>query len=372
MSDFWVVITASIAYGASILYIEKESIWLFIFFIALALYGIRQGIKTFRLPHKKNIEREIEKENHLPIGTLETLKDEKALGNKNYWNNAITHIKKSIPLLSIPFIKTHTAQKDPFALRFIALLFFIVGLITTFPNSSKTLKDHFFPKLYDEAWFLDAPTTYTGWITPPQYTEDPAVLLNEKTVQPITVLAGSQLEISLTSSDNSSLFIQKNNDQTAIELTKSDSSDFHFKDSLTKDDFFIKIYDEGKKEIISWSLLTEEDQAPEIHFLTPPEENKNTLISLSYIVQDDYLPKNVFLDITPLQSSALYPNPQTFTIEMPIGIKTQQEMDSFWENTLLYDFSNYSFSGMPVEMSLRVIDQLDQNGETEKVQITIP
>ncbi len=371
--DFWIVISASFLYMAALLYLRTDNILLFFVYALVLIYGLRKGVADFEFPSRRKIERSLEKENKIPHGSIEILDDHIALGQKGYWQQTIHAIKSRIPFLSPLRFAPETGNKDPYAFRFIAVLLFAYMFFVTYPNSVNIIKDSALPSLSKLAFIMEEePLHYTGWITPPEYTKGAPILLSADTIQPIIAPEGSLLEVTLSSVDSEFLYVGFKNGAPLSRIEKTDDGSFIVNKEMSVNDAAIRVLDDNKDELLSWAAFIEEDYKPLISFISEPRVDTGSNVYFNYAVEDDYYPKSVTLSITPLQSNALYPNPETFDLEMPIGIQTREDIKNYWETETLFDFSNHSFSGMPVSLTLRVEDQTGKMSQTSKHHMTLP
>lgn len=372
-TDFWIVIAVTLLYLSSVLYLKTESLLIFLLYGGVVLYGLREGLRQFKRPSRRNIERFLEAKNHLPRGSLEILDDHLATGKKAYWYKTLEGIRAKIPFLFPLSFSPETGKKDLYALRYIALMLFVYMTFATYPNGWSILRENTIPTI-EKSMFVsqEEGLKYTGWIKPPEYTKQAPILLNDQTAQPIILPENSVLELTVSSQDNESLYLRLGEKDEALALEETDSGNFYLKQTLSINDGQISLLDEDKDRLKNWKIYVEEDYKPLISFLQEPRVETGSNVFFHYAVEDDYYPKHVYLDITPLQSNALYPNPESFLIEMPIGVQTRSDIETYWESELLHDFSNHSFSGMPVSFVLRVEDQTGKIAQTSPFQMTIP
>lgn len=144
-----------------------------IFFIGI-IYLFKKDILTFKLPTLRDVDHAIEKESKVTQGFIgllyDTLANPKAANTRSLWDSAQIKILHGFKKLKAPSITAHLHRKDPSALRYIAILFFISGLLFAGANWQQRIVSGMFP--YSIDWqFAHLNSTTNLWITAPEYTQ---------------------------------------------------------------------------------------------------------------------------------------------------------------------------------------------------------
>lgn len=142
------------------------------FFIGLIVF-IRKDILTFKFPNDANLDRAIETKTALPRGQIALIEDNLANPKNRYtrslWNTAQKSALHTLKALKTPNLRATLVRLDPFALRFLAILFFISGYMVSSYQWQNRIYSGLFPVTLSS--ITAAPSTaVTLWVEPPDYT----------------------------------------------------------------------------------------------------------------------------------------------------------------------------------------------------------
>lgn len=138
---------------------------------AVAIAFIRGGMR-FAWPGTADVQRHIEKASALKHRPLATLNDTPADGlsddARGLWRRHLAKTALSLPLLKVYTPRADIAARDRWALRYVAALFFVIGLVVAQGEAGSRLHDMLRP---DMTGLAETPiVTLDLWITPPDYT----------------------------------------------------------------------------------------------------------------------------------------------------------------------------------------------------------
>jgi hypothetical protein len=155
-------------------------ITLLTFLIGIA-YFIRTDITRFSLPRPIDIDQRLEARSTLGRGHIALVEDQLAnpaiISTRLLWHKAQREGIFLLKKLRIPWLRTHLSRKDPYALRFIALLIFASGLFVAGNNWKERIINGLIPITPS---FFSFPQDHSIdlWIIPPDYTQMPEMHLS--------------------------------------------------------------------------------------------------------------------------------------------------------------------------------------------------
>lgn len=173
--------------------------WL-IFTIGLIWFGVR-GLRDFHWPRMADVDRRLEQASALRHRPLDALEDQ--LSHQDHpdthilWRANAARARRMITALKIPAPQPRIGGQDPFALRMLALLLCVSGLIAAGPQSAENLRHGMMP--YSLSALEGAGGTLNIWATPPDYTNMDVIALTgapDKDTAPI-IPAGSVVKARL-------------------------------------------------------------------------------------------------------------------------------------------------------------------------------
>lgn len=365
------------------------ALWLFnipalfgVFGQVLAFTGFLGGVgyflwrdgRGFRLPSRGDIDRRIERDSAVRNRPLSEQDDRLAnpqkLETRGLWSMARSRLRVALPLLRPAKIKAFMAANDPYALRFCVLMAFCLGLVTAGAEWKPRLINGLSPFSLTGSAAAEA-DAYTIWITPPDYTQLPQVVLNEKTIQGETlkIPQGSVLKVivnerrwgnwgkpSLYLGEQEFEFDIGGQDSYGLEIALPDSN----AEMVLKRGYF------GRA---SWPIEIVADSAPRITLGEEPYDVlDNGEIRFDVSVFDDYGVEYLSIDMrldamvedAPLgeavheQRSVISPPAQDFGIS-PV-----------------YDLTAHSWAGLPVSFTFSVTDKAGHATKSGRIAMVLP
>ncbi|MDG2404708.1 MAG: DUF4175 family protein, partial [Paracoccaceae bacterium] len=164
------------------------------FFFLVALGGFVFAARQFRWPTRRAAQLRLD--HSLPGWPIQTLLDQPVIGAKEAASNALwqSHLQRtrtSLAQVCPVAADLRLARRDPFALRYAALLAFVMALV--------------FGSVWRVGSVVDGIATpgsvvppgplWEGWVEPPAYTRRPALYLNEIKDPVISVPRDSQITL---------------------------------------------------------------------------------------------------------------------------------------------------------------------------------
>ncbi len=343
-----------------------------VFFLG-ALYFIKTEILLFKFPTTEDIDRTLEKQSQFQQGQISFLEDELANPKKhetrNLWNKAQEKILFSFKKLKNPKIRVILSRKDPYALRFIAILFFISGYLIAGNQWQSRILNGMLPI---NSSITSANKTSNNrpslWITPPDYTQLPQIHISGSDGKIIDIAEGSKIRVRAHNIFGKYLPLYLNGNKMK-----------YLEDGLYG---FDGVIEQGENIKVTQSIIPRanwrynliKDQPPEIRSDISKDDDPlykildNYQISFPLVVKDDYSVKElrVTMDIDEMVESR------------PLGDKYTQtrlvmsQPNSEFKIAPIYDMTWHSWAGLPVTFTYEAIDHKRQIAKLDKIKLILP
>ncbi|GIT90068.1 ATPase [Jannaschia pagri] len=317
------------------------------------------GLRGFRRPTAQDARDRLDAT--LPERPLATLDDDQAIGAGDAASAAVwaAHQRRMADRLSAARAVSpdlRVSRRDPYALRYVALLLAAVGL--TFGT---VLRVPEVPTVAGPAAALATGPTWEGWLEPPRYTGLPTLALSELDPGVVEVPEGTRVTLRLYG------------EVGALAVTETVSGRDITEPSAPIQDFTVvqsgTLSIDGGAEAPLWTLTATPDSAPEIALDGEPGFEHPDLVTLPWRAGDDYgvVSAEVTIALNPDASDrahglAAAPEPrEPLTLDMALPISgDRSEVIEIFRGEL----TKHPFAGMPVTTTLRASDAAEQTGET--------
>lgn len=254
------------------------------------------------------------------------------------------------------------ADRDPFALRYAALLFF--GIAVMFGSIWRLgAPEGVLPGTPGEA--VIAGPSWEAWVEPPAYTSLPTIYLNDVRAAEFEVPVGSQITMRLYGQLGSIPWAETLSGQPAPEEPQSA--------------FTIDVAQSGMLSIEdqSWSISARTDRRPEVLFEGAIERGADGEMRLPFTASDDYAVESgtstITLDLAAIDRRyGLAVAPETrsaLVLDLPMPITGRR--DSFTE-LLIENMAEHPWAGLNVRFTLDVLDATGQDSEDEVIDAILP
>ena len=347
-----------------------EVVWGIAVVSALAAFGaLIYAISRFRIPTRDAAL--VRLDETLPGRPIQALMDTQAIGDDDSASSAVWRAhqarmaERAATATAVP-ADLRIARRDPYALRYVAVLVFAVALIfgSIWRVGSVT---NMTPGAGDG---LASGPVWEGWAESPRYTNRPTIYLNDIPEGPLDLPAGSLITLRLYG-EVGALTVAETVSGRIGELPPASAAE---QDFTVRQSGEIAISGPGGR---TWSVGIVPDRAPSIAILNEPDSDAMGEMSLPYQASDDYGVEageaRFALDLPSVDRRhglAIDPDPRpelTVSLPMPIaGDRTQ------FEESLVEDFSEHPFANLPVTVTLSALDAAEQQAETAPRQIILP
>ncbi len=369
---FWTVLAASAA--ALMLGLHEvlpvEVVWVTLMLAGLALVVFAGfGIARFRWPRRAEAVARMDAA--LPGHPLAALADAQAIGKGDLASERLWQAHQS--RMSERAAKAHAvspdlklSRYDTFGLRYVALLGLLVALLfgsVWRVGSVGTMTSGNAPQ-------LAAGPAWEGWVDPPAYTGLPSLYLNDLEGQ-ISVPSGSRVTVRLYG-EVGALNVSETVSERTGEVGAATDSDQSF-DILRNGE--LRIDGPGGRE---WKVFAKADTPPAVEFM---EEGVKTTfdgqMSQPFRARDDYgvTGGTAIFNLDLAQVDRKYglqaePEPrEPILLDLPMPITGDR---AAFSERLIENLSQHPWAHLPVTLSLRVKDAVDQDGTSETLQMKLP
>ncbi|MEX0348777.1 MAG: TIGR02302 family protein [Paracoccaceae bacterium] len=255
------------------------------------------------------------------------------------------------------------ASRDPYALRYAALLLFCVGVLFGSVWRAGSITD-----MAPGAATAAQGPTWEGWIEPPRYTGLPTLYLNDISEPELTVPEGSRIVLRFYG-EVGALGLT----ETVSNSGAEGASDLEQALIVTQDGTLTIDGSSGR----AWEVSVIADTAPQIAVAGVAEAQAAGQMTLPFTARDDYGVESgmaeIALDLTSVDRRhglASAPDPREMvSVDLPMPITGDR--DIFTED-LIEDFSQHPWANLPVTIRLTARDAADQEGAAEPLQTNLP
>lgn len=335
------------------------------------LYALYRGGRAFRWPGRPQALRRLETDSGLDHRPLTHI-DDKPAGDIDpamlaLWQRHRQRLLMAIGRLDLSGPNTDLPRRDPYALRHVALLLALVGLVVAGSSWQRRLDLALVPN-FSGAEIGDQ-ITIEAWITPPDYTGLPPISLSfdpsGEPSAPIDVPAGSRLLMQAQGLPTSGLTgpatLQANDGETPFDVL--DATTQRAEMVLQKGDVIgVK---SGLGSVASWPIRVLPDLAPKPAFAGDPTATDRGVLRLGYQAEDDY-------GVTDLRLLVGHGS-DSLELKLPLGQASAVKSGGKLAKGAAYqDLTAHPWAGLDVELRLVARDALGQIGASAPIAITLP
>ena len=325
------------------------------------------ALYKFRVPSK--IDAIARLDQSLPGRPIQALTDTQAIGATDAASAAVWAAHQTSMIVKVKAAKAvpayvRLASRDPFALRYVAVIFFAVALIFGSVLRVGTVGAVALPD--DE---LSSGPVWEGWIDPPRYTGRPTLYLNDQPEGALFVPEGSLITLRLYGEVGALALSETVSGRTLFASASSTAHDF-------------KVIQDGELSIDgpngrNWSVSVVPDIPPIVATLEGIDSDALGVMTLPFSAGDDYGVKSgeawITLDLVGApRRHGLSVSPEArpqLTVSLPMPVVGDR---SGFEENLVEDFSKHPWANLPVVLNLTVLDAAEQQSRSEPSALLLP
>lgn len=350
-----------------------ENVTIEVFWVGLVLVvlgGIAAfafALYRFRLPSKQDAVERLDAS--LPGRPIQALTDTQAVGASDDASTAVWRAhqqRMAIQALAAKAVPAHVriSRGDPYALRYVAAIFFAVALL--------------FGSIWRVGTVTQVGTTtdalatgpvWEGWVDPPRYTGRPTLYLNDQPEGDLSVPEGSLITLRLYGEVGALTLSETVSGRTQVPPASESVQDF----TILQDGEIAISGQNGR----SWIVNVVPDTAPIVSVFDAPNSDGLGVMTLPFSAGDDYGVEGgearINLDlaaVTRIHGLIVAPEPRAeLTVSLPMPVVGDR---SGFEENLVEDFSQHPWANLPVKIRLSVLDAAEQQFESEPRAIVLP
>ncbi|MDA9351895.1 TIGR02302 family protein [Ascidiaceihabitans sp.] len=325
------------------------------------------AVYKFRVPSKTDAIARLDQS--LPERPIQALTDTQAIGVTDAASAAVWTAHQTRMIVKAKAAKAvpayvRLASRDPFALRYVAVIFFAVALIFGSVLRVGTVGAVALP---DDK--LSSGPVWEGWIDPPRYTGRPTLYLNDQPEGALSVPEGSLITLRLYGEVGALALSETVSGRTLFASASSTAHDF-------------KVIQDGELSINGpngrkWSVHVVPDIPPIVASLEGIDSDALGVMTLPFSAGDDYGVESgeawITLDLDGVsRRHGLSVPPQArpeLTVSLPMPVVGDR---SGFEENLVEDFSKHPWANLPVVMNLTVLDAAEQQSRSEPSALLLP
>ncbi len=342
------------------------------------LVGLGLGVLVFlaigfwrlHLPSRLNARARLDAT--LPGQPIATLVDEQVIGasdeaSRKVWQVHRDRMASRLKNARPPRPDLRIASRDPYALRYSALLAFIMAL--GFGVAFKTGNlEGLFPQSNATAMI---PSSWEGWVEPPAYTGKPSLYLNDQARGPLAVPQGSRIILR---------FYGRLGDLTLSETVSG--SAMADADTPPQQGYSFDVVQDGTITIAgaddaAWQIGAIPDAGPTITATGEIIRSLGGDFQQGFVASDDYGVASaravVTLDLANVDrlfGLTIDPEPRgSINIDLPMPFRGDRKEV---REVLFENFAEHPWADLPVTVALSAMDEADQEGLGAPVELILP
>ena len=339
------------------------SFWFHILFLSVFLIVIgmilAKAILLVRWPSIMKCVRRIEIDNLASNRPISTLFDKPILNQHSpIWDIHYDKMLKQAHSIGYFKFRPFFHSVDPLYICLPLCIIFVITIYTYSNNFISKVEAALLPQNnyidMDEAVF-------SGWISPPNYTELAPIVLSEG-IKSIRAPVGSVLTARMYGGDGpSKLFIN----EYVIDFSMIDK-DNYVVESVVNSSGNLTI---KQNNIIVFNKPLEviEDQNPKVELLEKPERTVKGVLKIAYLSRDDYGITNLYSHIVlKKQLSVIDQKELNFSVPFDKKVKGSQYSEYY------HDLTEHIWAGLPVKFSILAEDFVGNKGGSQEYEILLP
>lgn len=347
-------------------------------FVAALLFTIRNGVRQLRIPSAETATRRLETDSGLKHRPLVTLEDRPALGvvdpqTERLWQLHLARAAAAARKIHLRWPRPNLAARDPYALRGALVIALVAGLGFAGPNATARLSAALTPDL--SALTAREAASLELWITPPEHTNLPPMLLASADPENLSE-AALQAEGPIAVPAGSTLLAQVNAGRGTPELARGDAATefaevadraWRLETTLDTEGVQSLAVRQSGDTLGAWEFDIIGDTSPEIRFSEAPAANDTNALRIGYTGLDDY-------GITEVRAELAWPGDPgasgitAIDLELPLPRPDAREGSA----ASIHDLTAHPWAGLEVDIQLTATDGIGQTGQTDRLSVILP
>jgi uncharacterized protein (TIGR02302 family) len=350
--------------------VPPAAAWGFAALVLMSLaWAFWRGFRRFRAPSRAEATTRVDA--HLPGRPISALADDQAIGagdpaSEAVWRTHLQRMAERTRAARAVAPNLRLARADPYGLRYIALLVFVVALLF---GSLLRVGSVVETRIGDTGQIATGPA-WEGWIEPPAYTGKPTLYLADLEGETIRAPEGALITLRLYGAPGE------------VSVSESVSGRMGEAAPATEVQQSFEVTRSGTLEIAgehggTWDVTMVPDAAPEVALAGPVEVEASGKMAQPFRATDDHGvlagEARITLDMGAIDRRhglAADPDPrEPLVVDLPMPISGDR---ADFEESLIDDFSQHPWANLPVTLTLTVEDAVGQSGTSPPERMRLP
>lgn len=346
-----------------------EVVWAAIALAAAAGLGAAfYAARRFRIPSMSDAMERLDAS--LPGRPIQAMLDDAVIGAEDEASMAVWRAHKARMAMRASQARAvpadlRVSRRDPFALRYVAVLAFAVAVIF-----GSILRVGSVTEMTPGAGGLATGPVWEGWAEPPRYTGKPTLYLNDQAEGALELPQGTLITLRFYG-DVGALSLAETVSGRTVDLPAAAAP---AQDFAILQDGTIAVEGPGGRV---WDVTVRADSPPKVEVLGAAEVAALGEMRLPFAAEDDYGVEageaRIILDLAAVDRRfglQTEPDPRAeIVVQLPTPIAGNRA--SFQEN-MIDDFSKHPWANLPVKLTLSVLDAAEQQGQSVPTDMVLP
>jgi len=337
-------------------------------FALAGVWTLVYGLRRFRWPTEGEARERLDAT--LPGRPITALTDTQAIGaddaaSQAVWKAHVARMAARAKGAKPAPADLRVSAKDPYALRYVAVLALLVALLFGSLNRVQSVADI---ATGSGGTAMATGPSWEGWVEPPAYTGKPSLYLNDLPQGDLSVPKGSRITVRLYG-EVGALTVRQTVSGEPVKDTAAVSQEL----TVTRDGV-LAIDGQGGAE---WQITLLPDLPPSVRFDGELKREARGVMKQPFAASDDYAvvrgTAEFRLDMETVERRyGLAVDPEErdpVVLDLPLPITGSRA--EFTEE-LVDDLSEHPWSGLPVTLTLTVEDASGQTGQSEAMHMLMP
>lgn len=348
--------------------VSVEAVWgAAVVSVLIGVGCIFYAVRAFRMPTRHEAMARLDAS--LPGRPIQALMDTQTIGfddaaSAAVWRAHQARMATCAAAASPVPADLRISARDPYALRYAAVLAFAIALVFGSIWRVGSVGD-----MAPGAGGLAAGPVWEAWAESPRYTGRPTIYLNDIDAGTLEVPVGSLITLRLYGEIGALTLAETVSGRTDAPPASEPAQDF-----IVLQNGEIAVNGPGGR---AWQVAVIPDAPPEVAVLDAPDASAMGEMTLPFEASDDYGVEageaRFTLDLVSVDRRyglTIDPEPRP-ELTVPLPMPIAGDRSDFVEN-LIEDFSEHPWANLPVLVSLSVLDGAEQASQTSARGITLP
>ncbi len=366
--------------------------------VAGVLITFRRGVRRMTRPDGDEVRRRVEVDSGVVHRPLTGLEDTLASGGDQaaaLWRIHQARLAEESRKVRAAGPRPVLAAADPFGMRAVVVLVLIVGIAAAWSSPVSRLTAAVLPDLrFGPA---SPPAVLDVWISPPDYTGLPPVLLTRQAGGPgidadeiagvdtrdslletdpeaeltktVTVPVGSRILATVTGGEGLPVLSRAKGAQEEAEALPFEVAGpgAHSLETILEETATVAVQQDDET-LAQWRVTVTPDLVPKAATEEEPQESERNALALDYTLEDDYAVQQVRAFLRRVDESGEVTDEAPIALDLPPPGPGQ----TTFTGKSFHDLTPHPWAGEEVEIVIEATDDLEQTGVSEPIRVILP